>query len=483
MDLTSLVVGVLAGLVIGAALGWLMARIRDTRQLAEETARPAAESAAATARLDELGKRLAALETEIKARDQALAESRRDTMGLQQQLAKATADLEAERRAAADRRALVDQADARIREVLGALSAEALQKNSQAFLDLARAALVDLQKHASSDLDHRQKSIGELLTPLRDALGRVDAKLHEVETGRVSSESRLGEQLRTLALTTTNLERALRTPDVRGGWGEIQLRRVVEMAGMLEHCHFVEKPAASTDDGRLIPDLIIKLPGGRNIVVDAKVPYVAYREAVEASDDTTKASKLGDHARQVRDHMAALSGKAYWSQFQPAPEFVFMFLPGEGYLSAALQHDPALIEFGVAKRVIPASPLTLIALLRAVAYGWQQERIAENALAISQMGRQLYERISHLAEHFEEMGKGLVRAVDAYNRTVGTLESRVLVTARRLKDLGVTAAEPIAELSPVDRMPRALQAPEMADLFGGHREIVDGETVATDEEE
>ena len=210
---------------------------------------------------------------------------------------------------------------------------------------------------------------------------------------------------------------------------------------------------------------------------------MAYREAVEAVDDTTKAAKLGDHARQVRDHMVSLSGKAYWNQFQPAPEFVFMFLPGEGYLSAALQHDPALIEFGVTKRVIPASPLTLIALLRAVAYGWQQERIAENAQAISQLGRQLYERISNLAEHFEDMGKGLVRAVDAYNRTVGTLESRVLVTARRFKDLGVTAAEPIAELSPVDRTPRALQAPEMADLFGGQGEIVDGETVTTDEED
>ena len=246
------------------------------------------------------------------------------------------------------------------------------------------------------------------------------------------------------------------------------------MAGMLNHCHFVEKKAATSDEGRFIPDLIIKLPGGRNIIVDAKVPYIAYREAVEATDDSTRAVKLKDHARQLREHIVQLSSKKYWDQFQPAPEFVFMFLPGEGYFSAALQHDPSLIEFGVDKRVIPSSPLTLIALLRAVAYGWQQETVTRNARSVSELGRELYERVRVLGGHFDDLARGLTRTVDAYNSSVGTLESRVLVTARKFKDLGVTANDPIPELSPVDHTPRALQAPEHADLFG---DLTEGEVV------
>ena len=340
--------------------------------------------------------------------------------------------------------------------------------------------LGEFQQRAVKDLQHRQETIGALVRPLHDSLAKVDAKLHQVEKERAGSHSQLTEQLRTLAVTTTNLERALRTPNVRGGWGEVQLRRVVEMAGMLNHCHFVEKRAATSDEGRFIPDLIIKLPGGRNIIVDAKVPYIAYREAIEASDETVRVAKLKDHARVVRDHITQLSSKRYWDQFQPAPEFVFMFLPGEGYFSAALQHDPALIEFGVGKRVIPASPLTLIALLRAVAYGWQQETIARSAQGVGELGRELYDRVRRMGDHFDDLAKELARAVDAYNRTVGTLESRVLVTARRFKDLGVAAGEPIQELSPVDQTPRQVQAPEYADLLG---ELVEGEALEVGEEE
>ena len=366
------------------------------------------------------------------------------------------------------------------RATFTALSADALRTNNQSFLELAKTSLAQYQKQATTDLQHRQEAIGNLVSPLNEALARVDAQLQAVEKERTGFHSRLSEQLRTLAVTTTNLERALRTPNVRGGWGEVQLRRVVEMAGMLDHCHFVEKRAATTDEGRFIPDLIIKLPGGRNIIVDAKVPYIAYREAVEAADDTSRTAKLKDHARQLREHIIQLSSKKYWDQFQPAPEFVFMFLPGEGYFSAALQHDPALIEFGVDKRVIPASPLTLIALLRAVAYGWQQETVARNAQNVSDLGRELYDRIRILGGHFDDLARGLTRTVDAYNSSVGTLESRVLVTARKFKDLGVAANIPIPELTPVDQTPRSLQAPEHADLFG---DLVEGETVEVGEDE
>ena len=427
-------VTLVVGLGVGAATGWSLARVRGAHEAADT----------ATA------------------------------------LARATAQLEAERNAALERKALLDQADARLREAFAAVSADVLRANSQSFLQLAKASLGEFQKQATTDLERRQETIGNLVKPVHESLARVDAKLHEVEKERAGSHTRLVEQLRALGTATTNLERALRTPNVRGGWGEVQLRRVVEMAGMVDHCHFVEKRAATTDDGRFIPDLIIKLPGGRNIIVDAKVPYIAYREAVEAEDDDARAAKLKDHARQVREHMTQLSSKRYWDQFQPAPEFVFMFLPGEGYFSAALQRDPALIEFGVDKRVIPASPLTLIALLRAVAYGWQQDRVAGHAEAISLLGRDLYERLRRMAEHFEEMGKGLNKATEAYNAAVGTLERRVLVTARRFRDLGVRTTDEIPEPAQTELAPRALQAPEMADLFG---EFGDGDAVEVGEEE
>ena len=417
---TSLVLGLGAGLVGG----WILGRAQSARETSERHAQLLAETAAAQA------------------------------------------SLAAERQATAGRERLLAQTDDRLRRTFASLSAEALRSNNQSFLELAKTSLTEYQKQASTDLQHRQQRIGDLVKPLHESLARVDAKLQEVEKQRTGANAQLSEQLRTLAVSTTNLERALRTPNVRGGWGEVQLRRVVEMAGMVNHCHFVEKKAATSDDGRFIPDLIIKLPGGRNIIVDAKVPYIAYREAVEASSDATRTAKLKDHARQLREHIIQLSSKKYWDQFQPAPEFVFMFLPGEGYFSAALQHDPALIEFGVDKRVIPSSPLTLIALLRAVAYGWQQETVARNAQNVSDLGRELYDRVRVLGGHFEELAMGLTRAVDAYNSTVGTLESRVLVTARRFKELGVAASDPIPELPPVDRTPRSLQAPEHADLFG-----------------
>jgi len=465
MDPVLFAAAFLLGLVIGAAGGWTFARAWSVRL--------AADRAALQARLEETSKRTATLEG-------ALAESQRESSAHRVQAARVAAELEGERKAELERKALLAQTDERLRESFAAVSADVLRTNSQSFLELAKASLGEFQKQATTDLEHRQETIGNLVKPVHESLARVDAKLHEVEKERANSHARLVEQLRSLGTATTNLDRALRTPNVRGGWGEVQLRRVVEMAGMVNHCHFVEKRAATTDDGRFVPDLIIKLPGGRNIIVDAKVPYIAYREAVEAENDDARAAKLKDHARRVREHMTQLSSKRYWDQFQPAPEFVFMFLPGEGYFSAALQQDPALIEFGVDKRVIPASPLTLIALLRAVAYGWQQDRVAGHAEAISLLGRDLYERLRRMAEHFEDMGKGLNKATESYNAAVGTLERRVLVTARRFRDLGVRTTDEIHEPAQTEVTPRALQAPEMTDLFG---ELMDGEAVEVREEE
>ena len=456
-----MLVGVALGLALGGVGGWLLGRV------GEAGAGPRVEAAAARACADEIGKRVAQLDAALETRERDLADARQRSGGLTERLVRATAELDSERRSAHDRLRLLEQAEQTLREAFASVSAEALRANNQSFLQLAKASLSEFQKQAAVDLDHRQRSIDNLVKPLRETLGQVDAKLQQVEKERASSDARLSEQLQTLATSTSNLERALQTPHVRGGWGEVQLRRVVELAGMLDHCDFSEKTTAQTAEGRLVPDMVVNLPGGRRIIIDAKVPYVAYRQAVEATGDDERRARLKEHAGQVKAHMVELGSRGYWAQFQPAPEFVFMFMPGEGYFSAALQHDAGLIEFGVTQRVIPASPLTLIALLRAVAYGWQQERITRNAEEVSSLGRELYERIWRLAGHLDDLAKGLTRTVEAYNRTVGTIESRVLVTARRFKELGVSAADPIPEVITVEKTPRPLQAPEMADLFGG----------------
>ena len=355
------------------------------------------------------------------------------------------------------------------RDTFASLSAEALRQNNQSFLALAQTKLGEFQLSASSDLEKRQKAVGDLVRPIHDALTRVDGKLHEVEKDRIASYAGLLEQVKAMAQTqhalqaeTGNLVKALRAPQVRGRWGEMQLRRVVEMAGMLDYCDFVEQARVETEDGRLQPDLIIRLPGDKTIVVDAKAPLAAYLDASDGNcEDGARDLLLKKHARQVRDHMVKLGGKAYWNQFQPSPDFVVMFLPGETFFSAACQHDPSLIEFGVGEQVIPASPTTLIALLRAIAYGWRQESIARNAQDISKLGRELYERLGNMAEHFEDMRKALVRTVDSYNDAIGSLEGRVLVSARRFRDLGISGEE-LPEAQTVQLGSRRLNAPEMS---------------------
>ncbi|HEX4518366.1 MAG TPA: DNA recombination protein RmuC [Gaiellaceae bacterium] len=352
----------------------------------------------------------------------------------------------------------------------GALAADALHRNNETFLDLASGKLDLLQNEATHELEQRKKEVEHLVEPIRESLQKVDGTLQQLEVARTGAYSALSTQVRQLAESqsqlrseTGNLVSALRDrPNVRGRWGEIQLRRVVEMAGMLEHCDFETQAHVSTEDGRLRPDLIVKLPGSKTVVVDSKFAGQAYLESLGARDDEERVQKLRDHARQVRDHIAKLSGKSYWSQFASAPEFVVLFIPGETFLSAALEQDPSLIEEGVNQQVILATPTTLIALLRAVAYGWRQETIAESAKTISDLGRELYGRLATLTEHFAKVGRGLETAVRSYNETVGSLETRVLPSARKFRDHGISPASELAELPAVERTVRPVTAPELA---------------------
>lgn len=349
------------------------------------------------------------------------------------------------------------------------ISTEALSLTNKSFLELAKATLEKFQETAQNDLSHRQKAISELVKPVTDSLQTVDQKIIELEKSRMSAYSVLKHQVNELLLSqkqlkieTSNLVNALKTPSVRGRWGEIQLRRVVEMAGMVNYCDFEEQVSSSEMENRLRPDLIINLPGGKKIIVDAKAPLGAYLEALEAKDEIIREEKLKDHARQVRSHIRALAKRSYYEQFQPAPEFVVLFLPGETFFSAALEEDPSLIEAGVEDRIILATPTTLIALLRAVAYGWRHEQLAQNAKEISELGQELHKRLSDMADHFSRLGRNLGGAVQSYNQAMGSLEHRVFSSARKFKELGaVSQASEIVSLDALDQIPREIQAPEL----------------------
>ena len=453
MDPVSFLVGVAAGIAVGVLVGWLVASLRLSHQAQRQEQRASQQLQLVQQQLTEQQADYAAVQ----------AASLADNARLQEKLSQ-------EQRISAERMLEFEAAQKSVNDTVqqsfDALSKKALAQNNQMFLDLAKTVLEKHQNLAKGDLDARQQSIQKLVSPVSESLDKVQKQVQELEKARSLAYGELHEQVRSMGETqralhseTENLVKALRAPHVRGRWGEIQLRRVVEMAGMVEFCDFTQQDSIESDDGRLRPDLVVRLPGGKNVVVDAKTPLSSYLNALEAGDEAARVLALKDHARQVRTHVTKLSAKNYWTQFDPAPEFVVMFLPGETFFSAALEQDPSLIEEGVKQQVILATPTTLIALLRAVAYGWRQETIADSAREISALGRTLYNRVKLLGERFHALGKSLDKSVQQYNRTVGTLESRVLVSARRFEELG--AADPngaIATVPPIDRSSRLLQS-------------------------
>lgn len=486
MDITSLLIGLTIGAVAGGAAVW--AALRAKAEAARAAARAEAEAARLSGRaevetaLSEAQAGRAAVEASLRARDEELARAAQeharaaaDLAAAREQLrleserrATAEAQLESERRQTAEKLALLNDAQQKLSDAFRALSAEALKLNNQQFMDLAKTTFEMHHKAAAGDLEKRQTAIDELVRPLRESLQKVEAEWKAMEQRRAQAHGELSTTIQQLASAhdtlrkeTANLVTALRAPNVRGRWGELQLRRVAEMAGMIEYCDFITQESVAVEGGRLRPDMVVRLPNERRVVVDAKTPLLAYLEALEAPTGDQRAERLRAFAQHVRDHIARLSQKAYWDQFTPAPEFVVMFLPAETFYSAALEQDARLIELGVEQKVLLATPTTLIALLRAVAYGWRQERMAANAEQISALGRDLYERIRKLGEHFDGLRGGLQRAVEAYNRAAGALETRVLVQARRFKELGASTGADLELVEPLDTNPRSLSAAEL----------------------
>jgi DNA recombination protein RmuC len=424
MDAISLFAG-LAALVIGAALGYLYAM----RRLAVMTA-------------DLNGEARAAAERERAASDRA-------------------ALLE---RVAQERAALVD---GQLGERFQAMSAEALDRSARTFLEIAEGRLKAANATAAGELDSRRAAVEHLVQPLRDTLGRVESQLRASDEARQLSHAALAEQVQIarqsseqLRVQTQALVTALRRPEARGRWGEMQLRRVVELAGMSARCDFDEQVTVRAADGAFRPDMVIRLAGGKNIVVDSKVSLAAYLEAAESSDDSVRMARLGAHARHVREHVDQLAAKSYWAALSPAPEFVVLFIPGEAFLAPALEHDPALLEYAMTRKVHIATPTTLVTMLRTAQYAWQQDALSANARAVFDLGRELYERLTGMAGNLDRLGRELGSAVTAYNRTVGSMESRVLVSARKLSELGVVDGE-LEPPRPVEETVRALSAPEL----------------------
>ena len=439
----SLAVGLGIGLLLGGVLVglWVTSRLRAQSQRAEATT-------------DELRKQLDLERQEASLVSRELAQAQQARVAVETRFEETNKQL-------ADQKELLDQARQELMGSFQALSGEALKQNNEAFLKLAAVSFEALHVKAESELAQRQQAIDGLVRPLHESLRRYDEQMRLLEQSRQSAYGGLDQHLKSLAEShqrlqqeTGNLVKALRAPTVRGQWGEITLKRVAELAGMVDHCDFVEQHSITGDDGRFRPDMVVRLPGGRQIIVDAKTVLAAYLDAHDAQDDAQRAAALRRHAEQVRSRMDELSLKAYWTQFDRAPEFVVLFLPGEQFLGAALDQDPHLIEEGFARGVVLATPATLIALLRAVAYGWRQEQLNVHAEEAGRLGKDLYERMASLAEHLNDVGQALGKGVSAYNRAVGSLETRILPAARRFKELGVSSDKDIPLLEPAEFIPR-----------------------------
>ncbi len=454
VESTALGLGFLTGIVLGGVVMgvWVSARLRAKTQGQLISAAERAQKAETL--VDECRRAEQADHAEIDRLRCALADASHARAVAETQAVESGKRME-------EQKVLLAQARHELAESFQALSGEALKQNNEAFLNLATSRFQTLHAEARGDLAQRQQAIDELVRPLSESLHRYDEQLRHLEQSRQAAYGGLDQHLKLLAETqqrlqqeTGNLVNALKAPAVRGRWGEITLKRVAELAGMVAHCDFHEQESVTSADGRLRPDMVVQLPGGRQIIVDAKTVLAAYLEAHEATDDARRLEGLRRHAAQVRLRISDLSLKAYWSQFEQAPEFVVLFLPGEQFLGAALEQDPQLIEDGFAQGVVLATPTTLMALLRAIAYGWRQERLTAHAEEAGRLGKDLYERMAILAEHVNDVGQSLGKSVVAYNKAVGSLETRILPAARRFKELGVSSDKEVAALSPVEVIPR-----------------------------
>ncbi|KXK31794.1 MAG: hypothetical protein UZ01_00746 [Candidatus Brocadia sinica] len=441
MEIHWLIIAMITGVLAGAIIIWLISRVR----------------------IATLNERYITTQQDLTHARADLDQKNETISQLSQEIVRLETTLEHERKASNEKLDILNHATLKLGDAFKALSSEALRSNNQSFLELAKITLERYQTEAKGDLEQRQKAVEQLVTPIKQSLEKVDTQIQELENARQHAYGSLTEQVKSLMYTqeklqseTGNLVKALRTPTVRGHWGEIQLKRVVEIAGMLEYCDFYRQQTVTTEDGQLRPDVLVRLPGGKNIVVDAKTPLQAYLDALESANDEQRLSRLKAHAQQIRTHMTKLSAKSYWEQFQPAPEFVVLFLPGETFFSAALELDPALIEEGAKLHVILATPTTLIALLRAVYYGWRQEQMSENTRKISELGQELHERIATMVEHLAKLGGSLGKAVEAFNSAVASFEGRVLPSVRKFEVLGAGSKKEIEELTPLDKNARML---------------------------
>jgi DNA recombination protein RmuC len=444
-----LVGGLLGALIVGV---WIAARVRANVQAQLQSIGERAQRAESLA--DELRRQVQHHCADLDRIRQDLSEASQARVMAETKAAEAALHLN-------EQKALLGQARQELAETFQALSGEALKQNNEAFLSLARSSFETLQSEAKGDLAQRQQAIDGLVKPLHDSLQRYDHQLRQLEQSRQAAYGGLDQHLKTLAESqqrlqseTGNLVKALRAPAIRGQWGEITLKRVAELAGMVAHCDFYEQESVTVDGGRLRPDMVVQLPGGRQIIVDAKTVLAGYLDAHEASTEDQRLEGMRRHAAQVRSRMDELSLKAYWNQFAQAPEFVVLFLPGEQFLGAALEHDPRLIEDGFLRSVVLATPTTLMALLRAVAYGWRQERLTEHAEEAGRLGKDLYERMAVLTEHLNDVGQALGKSVLSYNKAVGSLETRILPAARRFKELGISSEKEIPMLDPVELVSR-----------------------------